>query len=50
MKKKAGSFLKNVLSKGKNIFKKDDKAPNENGESNYDSEEDTDIIEVGKTG
>ena len=34
MKKKAGSFFKNVLSKGKNLFKKDN-----NEESKIDGED-----------
>ena len=47
MKKKAGSFFKNVLSKGKNLFKKDEKQGNDD-QDDYGTEEDHDIIELGK--
>jgi hypothetical protein len=49
MKKRAGSFFKNVMNKGKNLFnnKKDEEETKE-GNNDFDSEEDTDIIEVGK--
>ena len=43
MKKKAGTFFKNVLSKGKKIIKKD--SPDKEGED-FNTEEDNDIIEV----
>jgi hypothetical protein len=47
MKKKAGTFFKNVFSKGKNLFKKDQNDENEKDDE-FDTEEDRDIIEVGK--
>jgi hypothetical protein len=47
MKKKAGTFFKNVFSKGKNLFKKDQNEENEKDDE-FDTEEDRDIIEVGK--
>ena len=53
MKKKAGSFFKNVLSKGKNLFKKDEKGGADNDENHdvedFGTEEDHDFIEVGKS-
>ena len=53
MKKRAGSFLKNMMSKGKNLFKKEEEGKeggNDNGADGggFDSEEDNDIIEVRK--
>ena len=53
MRKRAGSFLKNMMSKGKNLFKKDEEAKEgvANGDDGgFDSEEDKDIIEVRKKG
>ena len=51
MKKRAGSFFKSVMSKGKNLFKnKEDEETKVGGGDQdhlYDSDEDTDIIEVG---
>jgi hypothetical protein len=53
MKKRAGSFFKSVLSKSKNLFtKKDEEEESKEegaGSNDFDSEEDHDIIEVGKT-
>lgn len=49
MSKKTGSFFKSVLSKGKNFFKKNDKTP-DNNQGDGSSDEDNDIIEVGKSG
>jgi hypothetical protein len=44
--KKAGTFFKSVMSKGKSLFKQEEvKAAGDNG---YGSDEDTDIIEIGK--
>ena len=53
MRKRAGSFLKNMMSKGKNLFKKDEEAKEGAGngdDGGFDSEEDKDIIEVRKNG
>jgi hypothetical protein len=53
MRKRAGSFLKNMMSKGKNLFKKDEEAKEGAGngdDGGFDSEEDKDIIEVRKKG
>jgi hypothetical protein len=53
MRKRAGSFLKNMMSKGKNLFKKDEEGKEgvANGDDGgFDSEEDKDIIEVRKKG
>lgn len=49
MKKKAGTFFKSVLTKGKNMFKKEQTSDDrKNEEKDYNTDEDTDIIEVGK--
>ena len=53
MRKRAGSFFKNVLTKGKGLFntnKKEGEEEAKDGQlgNDFDSEEDHDIIEVGK--
>ena len=57
MRKRAGSFFKNVLTKGKGLFNNTKKEGGEGEEeakdggqqnNDFDSEEDHDIIEVGK--
>ena len=48
MKKKAGTFFKSVLSKGKNILKKGNIDSSQNDFEDNGLEEDNDIIEVGK--
>lgn len=53
MRKRAGSFLKNMMSKGKNLFKKEEEGKEDAGNGDgggFDSEEDNDIIEVRKNG
>jgi len=50
MRKRAGSFLKNMMNKGKGLFKKDEEGKEQTGDNGFDSEEDNDIIEVGKSG
>jgi hypothetical protein len=54
MKKRAGSFFKNMVNKGKNLFKKEEEEEKEQAaavdDNGFDSEEDNDIIEVGKSG
>jgi hypothetical protein len=48
--KKAGTFFKSVISKGKNFLKKEEsKNPENHPDTGFDSEEDQDIIEVGKS-
>lgn len=49
MKKKAGTFFKSVFSKGKNLFKKETTDENKEEEEDFGTEEDQDIIEVGKS-
>ena len=50
MRKRAGSFFKSVLSKSKNLFnKREGEEEAKEGGNDFDSEEDHDIIEVGKT-
>lgn len=44
MKKRAGTFFKNVMNKSKGLFKKEETKVDDG----FDSEEDQDIIEVGK--
>ena len=48
MKNKAGSFFKNVISKGKNILKKGSAAERQQEEEDNGIDEDNDIIEIGK--
>ena len=53
MRKKAGSFFKNVLTKGKGLFNSKKEGEEEDAKdgqlgNDFDSEEDHDIIEVGK--
>ena len=52
MKKKAGTFFKSVISKGKGLFKKENPSDSQQDQQNqdvdYGTEEDNDIIEVGK--
>ncbi len=50
MSKKTGSFFKSVLSKGKSIFKKNDKPEEKDNQEDMGTEEDNDFIEVGKQG
>ena len=46
--KKAGTFFKSVMSKGKTLFKPEESKATDGG-GGYGSDEDTDIIEVGGT-
>jgi hypothetical protein len=48
MRKRAGSFFKNVLTKGKGLFNTKEEAKDGQADNDFDSEEDHDIIEVGK--
>jgi len=48
MRKRAGSFFKNVLTKGKGLFNNKEEAKDGQADNDFDSEEDHDIIEVGK--
>lgn len=50
MSKKTGGFFKSIISKGKGLFKKEDKNQNEANNDSDGTEEDHDIIEVGKQG
>ena len=49
MSKKAGSFFKSVISKGKKLFKKEERQE-PSCEDDFGTEEDTDFIEVGRQG
>ncbi len=48
MSKKASNFLKSVFSMGKGMLKKDKKNQNDGNNDSDGTEEDHDIIEVGK--
>lgn len=51
MKKKAGTFFKSVLNKGKGLFNKkdDDDSREQRNDDEFGTEEDHDFIEVGKS-